>query len=120
MLNLKPYVLVLSLSLVGCEDMATTQSAEDALMMCKTAALKLIDGTGTVDFPSSFRNPFRDPTVVRLRYKVNNTEATGTIRCYFDENTDDRVFTRITLDNGDIDVERLPSLTRQAKSALGR
>lgn len=118
MFNFKPYVFLLSFALVGCDEITTSQSAEEALSMCKTAAMRLIEGSGSVDFPSSFMNPFRDPVVVRLRYVVNNSDTTGTIRCYFDEDTDNRVFTRITLNNADIDTERLVSLTRSAKNAL--
>jgi len=105
----KSYMVAMVLALTGCEDLVdeivTTQSAADALDMCHYAALEVIDGTGSVVFPSSFHNPFRDPTVVRLRCFVVNTEVSGTVRCYFDEDTDNRTFTRITVDDLEVPTE---------------
>lgn len=111
-------IALMPLALISCDDITISKSAEEALSMCQTAALKVIDGSGVVDFPSSFQEPFRDPTVVRLRYMVRNSEVSGTIRCYYGEDTDNRIFTRITLDGEDIDTGRLESLTQTAKIAL--
>ncbi len=122
MLKKKYYTVALVLALTGCEDLVdeivTTQAAKDGLDMCHYAALEIIEGTGSVEFPSSFHNPFRDPTVVRLRYFVINTEVSGTVRCYYDEDTSNRRFTRITLDATDVPLEDLAGLTSIAKAAI--
>jgi len=125
MLKNKSYTIALVLVLAGCDEIVTTQSAKDALDMCHYAALKVIKGSGAVEFPSSFHNPFRDPTVVRLRYTVINSEVSGTVRCYFDEDTDNRTFTRITVDlsgveDSEIDVPEadLANLTINARLAI--
>ena len=103
-------------ALTACEDITITESAEEGLAMCRAAALRLVEGSGAISFPSSFHDPFRDPTVVRLRYLIENSGVTGTIRCYYEDDTDDRRFNRITLDGTDIDAAELPSLTAAAKN----
>jgi hypothetical protein len=114
----KSLTLAMVLALAGCDEMVTTQSAEDALDMCHYAALEVIKGTGNISFPSSFHNPFRDPTVVRLRYFIENTEVSGTIRCYYEDDTDDRFFKRITVDDTDVADEILDGLSIYAKGAI--
>jgi|GEM_PF-2758529 len=104
------------LSLSACDDMVITDAAEEGLFMCRAAALRVIDGSGAVEFPSSFHDPFRDPTVVRLRYHVVNSNTTGTVRCWYDEDTDDRRFVRIEVDGVDVAEDRLQMLTTTAKS----
>lgn len=118
MMNYKPYTIAMVLALAGCDEMVTTQSAADALDMCHYAALQVIKGSGNVEFPSSFQAPFRDPTVVRLRYTVINSEVSGTIRCYYDDDTDNRTFTRITLDADDVPESELAGLTLNARLSI--
>jgi len=109
-------VMGAGLFLLACDDMVISDAAEDGLFMCRAAALRVIEGSGAIEFPSSFHDPFRDPTVVRLRYHVVNSGTTGTIRCWYDEDTDDRRFVRIEVDGVDVAEDRLQMLTTTAKS----
>ena len=114
-------VLALSSSLVACDDAAISASAMEGLEMCRVAALRLIEGSGSVSFPSSFHDPFRDPIVVRLRYEIENSGDRGTVRCYFDEeDLDNRAFTRITLNDDEVPFEQLAGLTNEARAAWVR
>ena len=121
MQKLKKLIAVITLtagSLTACEELTISAAAEEALEMCRTVALRVIEGSGEVTFPSSFHDPFRDPTVVRLRYTIENSGIRGTVRCYYKEDVEPKEFDRIELDGEDIPHDQLQTLQAAARRAL--
>lgn len=116
----KPIALIalITSGLTACDELTISSAAEEALEICRTVALRVIEGSGEVSFPSSFHDPFRDPIVVRLRYTIENSGIRGTIRCYYKEDVEPKEFDRIELDGEDIPHDQLQTLMAAARRAL--